>query len=109
MFRKIDIPLISIKYRTGLITVPKKRLRLYLDLIDAWYPLYGESDNRTKADFISEIFKCWCTEEDIESVHPFKQVTVKKLINMKDGNVKTIKRLRWRSKHNLSKNYIHVR
>jgi hypothetical protein len=111
LFQHVDLPFISIKYRkhNKLITVSKKRLRFYLDLIETWYPLYSKSDNITKADFISEVFKCWCTEEDLDSVALFKKITKKKVITMKDNNVKTIKRLRWRGKHNLSKNYIHVR
>ena len=106
-FERIDLPLIRIKYRRERIPVSKKDIRLYSDLIDVWYPLYKEVDLRSKAEFISEVFKCVCTEEDLIRLKSFKEITKKNVLTMENENVKTIKRLRWRSRENLHKNIIH--
>jgi len=107
LFQLIDLPFITITYKKEKEIVGRKRLRLYLDLFEQLYPLWEESDNKTKADFISDVFKCVCKEEDLNTLHSFKDITIKKVITMKNDNVKTIKRLRWRHKDNVHKNYIH--
>lgn len=106
-FQLIDLPFITIKYRTEPIKVSRKQIRLYLDLIETWFPLYSRSDNKTKADFISEIFKCKCNETDLLNLKQFKKITIKEVLTMENDNVKTIKRLRWRSPNNVHRNYIH--
>jgi len=108
LFNHIDVPLISIKYRKIPDKVSRKRLRLYLELLDTWYPLYRNADPTTKANFIVDIFKCVCTEEDLESLKSFKRITKKELITTKNDKITTIKRLRWRSREQVSKNIIHV-
>lgn len=107
LFQHVDLPFISIQYRKTLEPVSRKRLRFYLDLIDVWYPVYRSADNKTKAQFISEIFKCECTEEDLIKLKSFKDITKKKVIGMNNENVKTISRIRWRGRDNLNKNIIH--
>jgi excinuclease UvrABC helicase subunit UvrB len=106
-FERIDLPLIRVQYRRERIPVSRKDIRLYSDLIDIWYPLYKDVDLRSKAEFISEVFKCVCTEEDLNKLKSFKDITKKNVLTMENENVKTIKRLRWRSRGNLQKNIIH--
>jgi hypothetical protein len=107
MFQHIDMPFICLKYINTPIKVGRKRLRLYLELIETWYPIYRKVDNETKAQFISEIFKCQCTTEQLDKLASFKQITKKKVITMNNENVKTISRLRWRSRDQIQKNNIH--
>ena len=109
LFELIDLPFITITYKTEKEIVGKKRLRLYLELFELIYPLWANSDNETKSQFISNIFKCVCTIEDLEKLKTFKDITIKKVITVKNDNVKTIKRLRWRHRDNVHKNYIHFK
>lgn len=109
MFQHIDMPFICLKYINTPIVIGRKRLRLYLDLIDCWYPIYSKADNETKAQFITDIFKCQCTSEQLDKLAMFKDIIKKDVITAKDGNVKTISRLRWRGRDNLNRNYIHSR
>jgi hypothetical protein len=104
MFLHVDLPLISIRFNK----VSRKELRLYLELIEQCYPLAELANNETKADLIKEVFKCKCTKDDLNNLRSFKDITIKKVITMKDNDVKVIKRIRWRSKTKVSKNYIHV-
>lgn len=108
-FERVDIPLISVVYRKEPVSVSRKQLRLYLDLIDTWYPIYRNADNKTKADFIAEVFKCECSLCDLERLKSFKEITKKKVVTAENENVKTISRLRWRSRDHISKNIIHFR
>lgn len=108
-FRHISLPFIIIKYIKEPIPVGRKRLRLYLDLIDCWYPIYKNADDETKAQFISEIFKCECTANQLRKLATFKEITKKKVITINDDHVKIISRLRWRGRDNLNRNYIHDR
>jgi hypothetical protein len=107
LFQIVDVPLISIHYRVDPVRVSRKKVRLYLDLIDVWYPLYSQADDDTKAHFISDVFKCVCTKADLSNLRSFKQITKKKLVTTQSENVKTISRLRWRGRDNLTRNYIH--
>ena len=107
VFLHVDVPLISTKYRKELVPVSRKQLRLFADLIDTWYPLYRKSDDQTKAEFIQDIFKCVCSVEDLAKLKSFKEITKKRVITANNENVKVISRLRWRSRENLTKNYIH--
>jgi hypothetical protein len=87
--------------------VSKKELRLYIDLIDVWYPIYRRADDKTKANFISEIFNCDVDENDLANLCSFKEITKKKVITLQGENVKIVSRLRWRGRDNLNRNYIH--
>jgi hypothetical protein len=93
--------------RQKLNKVSRKELRLYLDLIDVWYPIYRQADDKTKANFISEIFNCDVDENDLTNLCSFKQITKKRVTTEQDENVKIISRLRWRGRDNLHRNYIH--
>jgi len=106
-FEKIDIPLLTISYKRNHSEVSRKKIRMYLDLLDSWYPLYRNADVTTKAEFISDIFKCNCTKEQLEQLQAFKQITKKKVITMENERIKTISRLRWRGRDNLNRNIIH--
>ena len=109
LFLHVDVPFISIKYRTELAPVSRKQIRMFSDLIDAWYPLYRKSDDQTKAEFIQDIFKCVCSAEDLAKLKTFKEITHKRVITANNENVKVISRLRWRSRGNRTRNYIHSR
>jgi hypothetical protein len=106
-FRKIDIPLLSISLRDKPIEVSRKKIRLYIDLIDEWYPLYKNADINTKLEFITDVFKCNCSIEDINRLKSFKDITKKQIITLNNEQPKTISRLRWRSRANITKNIIH--
>jgi hypothetical protein len=106
-FDHIDIPFIALRYREEPDEISKKRLRFYLDLIETWYPLWSRTDNNTKAEFISTIFKCVCSAEDLAKLKTFKEIIHKKVITANNENVKIISRLRWRGKENHYRNYIH--
>lgn len=109
MFQHVDLPLITIRYKTSNENIPKKRLRLYLDLIDTKYPLDRRLGDKHRADLVSQIFKCNVSEKDLVRLATFKKITKKKVITMNNENVKTISRLRWRGRDNLNKNIIHFR
>jgi hypothetical protein len=89
--------------------VSKRELRFLLELIDVWYPIYKKTDNETKANFISEVFNCQCTKEDLDNLKSFKEITKKRLVTAQNENVRIISRLRWRGRDNLHRNYIHFR
>lgn len=107
LFQRVDLPLITIHLKREPEKVSRKKLRLYLELINDWYPLYSRSTNDEKAKFILEIFKCQCTERDLDTLHIFKDITKKEVITMRNEKPKIISRLRWRSRENLIKNIIH--
>lgn len=109
IFQHIDIPLIALRFKQTVEPVSRKRLRFYIDLAKVWYPLFfnNHMDNKTKAEFISETFKCICNEEDLEKLKSFKDITKKEILVMENDKIKTISRLRWRGRDNLRKNIIH--
>ena len=107
VFRDVELPFINIKYIEKPIKVSKKRLRLYLDLIYTCYPTARNAPTKALAELITELFKCECSEKDLLRLRMFKDITTKKVITMKDNNVKQVKRIRWRHK-NVNKNRIHI-
>lgn len=107
MFQQVELPFISIRYKSTSERVSRKKLRLYLDLINVWYPLDAKLDDKHKANLISQIFKCKCNETDLVYLRSFKDITKKKVLTLNKENVKTISRLRWRGRENLNKNLIH--
>jgi hypothetical protein len=107
LFQHIDLPTITIKFIKKPQKVSRKRLRLYVDLVKEHYSLAKYADNYYLAGLISECFKCVCTKKDLDKLRPFKEITVKKVITMKDDNVKTINVLRWRYKGNRDRNRLH--
>ena len=107
-FQKVSLPIITIKYIKRPIAVSRQRLRLYLEILEAGYPKCKNYDNETKAQFLSNVFKCRVTSEELDSLRSFKQITKKKVITMSNGHIKTITRTRWRNKYSRLKNYIHL-
>jgi hypothetical protein len=103
-----ELPIIAIKYIKKPIKISHKRLRLYLDIILTCYPTAKYAPNDALAGLIEEIFKCECTRNDLDHLRPFKDITIKKVITMKDNNVKQVKRIRWRHKNNVNRNRIHI-
>jgi hypothetical protein len=74
-------------------------IRLALELVDLFYPLYKKADLHTKAEFAKDIFAFDVPVERIESVAPFKQIVHKRVIagiktsaNGKQILVKRVKR-----------------
>lgn len=74
-----------------------KEIRLALDLLRFFYPLYTKANIETKAEFIKDIFNYDCNIQRIINVKPFKKILFKKVIskvNKKSNGkykVKTIK------------------
>lgn len=73
-----------------------KEIRLALDLLNHFYPLYKNADIETKADFVKDIFKFNIKKERITKVKPFKDILFKRVIHsVKEQNgkyiIKTIK------------------
>jgi nanoRNase/pAp phosphatase (c-di-AMP/oligoRNAs hydrolase) len=108
LFQKIELPFITIKYIKKPIKVSRQRLRLYLDLVYMEYPDLKYAPTAALAEFITETFKCECTEQELLRLRMFKDITTKKVITMKDNNVKQVKRIRWRHKNNVNRNRIHI-
>lgn len=108
IFRDVELPFINIKYIKKPIKVSRKRLRLYLDLVLMRYPDLKYAPTSALAEFITEIFKCECTEKELLHLRMFKDIVTKKVITMKDNNVKQVKRIRWRHKNNVNRNHIHI-
>jgi hypothetical protein len=59
----------------------KGEIRLALDLVEFFYPLYKKADLHTKAEFAKDIFKFDIPVALIEDIVPFKQVLYKKVIS----------------------------
>jgi hypothetical protein len=57
-----------------------KDLRLALDLVEFFYPLYKGADKRSKAILAKEIFHFDVPVERIERVAPFKQILHRRVI-----------------------------
>lgn len=55
-------------------------IRLALDLVEFFYPLYKKADRRTKAEFAKDIFHFDIPVERVERVAPFKQILHRKVI-----------------------------
>lgn len=59
----------------------KGDIRLALDLVEFFYPLYKKADLHTKAEFAKDIFSFDIPVEQIERVAPFKQVLYTRVIS----------------------------
>jgi len=79
-----------------------KDLRLALDLVEFFYPLYKHADRKSKAILAKEIFHFDVSVERIERVAPFKQILYRKVIkgvkNVANGK-KQIKTMRVKRNH----------
>jgi hypothetical protein len=64
----------------------KGDIRLAIDMVEFYYPLYKKADLRTKAEFAKDIFAFDIPVEEIERIAPFKQFLFKKVIS----GVKTV-------------------
>ena len=93
LFKHVDLPLITLRFKTTLEPISRKKLRFYIDLAQVWYPLFfnNNMDNKEKAEFISSTFKCICDEKDLEKLKPFKVITKKEVITFENNKIKTIK------------------
>lgn len=58
----------------------KGEIRLALDLVEFFYPLYKKADLHTKAEFAKDIFHFDVPVERIEGIAPFKQILHKQVI-----------------------------
>ena len=63
-----------------------KDIRLALDLVEFFYPLYKDADKHSKAILAKDIFAFDIPVEQIERVAPFKQVLYKRVI----AGIKTV-------------------
>lgn len=61
--------------------VTNKDLRLALDLVEFFYPLYKNADKRSKAILVKDIFKIDTSIDDLEKVPDFKKILFKDVID----------------------------
>ena len=59
----------------------KGEIRLGVDLVEFFYPLYKKADLRTKAEFAKDIFAFDVPVDEIVRVAPFKQFLHKRVIS----------------------------
>ena len=79
----------------------KGEIRLGVDLVEFFYPLYKKADLRTKAEFAKDIFAFDVPVDEIVRVAPLKQYLHKKEISgiKTSANGKQIKVKRVRRNH----------
>ena len=76
----------------------KGEVRLAIEMVEFFYPLYKKADLHSKAILVKEIFAFDVTVEEIERVAPFKQYLHKRVISgiktLANGKQIQIKRVR---------------
>ena len=59
----------------------KGEVRLAIDMVEFFYPLYKKADLRTKAEFAKDIFSFDTPIEELVRVAPFKQFLSRSIIS----------------------------
>lgn len=78
----------------------KGDIRLAIDMVEFFYPLYKKADLRTKAEFAKDIFSFDTPIEELVRVAPFKQFLSRSIISgvKTSANGKQIQTMRVRKR-----------